>query len=317
MKRFLILGGTRFAGKALVEDLVSDGYDVTVLSRNPTGCPAGAKQIIEEREKGLKKIQGSSFEVCFDFIGYNAQAPIEVCESINIKVYVLISTTWLPYYFSITADKPVSGIERFHGKHILNETKNYLKGKAVAEQSVNKLRKRKIDATSVRIPIMLGRNDHTDRLNFYRARLADGAGVILVNRGQNQVQVVWHRDVAKVLKEWILMSDPAERSVWELLPLKSLSVREFITELGYSNGYPLKFFSANYIKIDKHVDGYLDLEPLWRERNQNVTKANLFYHANLDPTPFSHWFKTLESVPEISDKFLRRRECDFIRLLSS
>ena len=65
------MGGTRFAGKALVEDLVSCGYKVTVISRNTTGCPAGAEQIIEEREKGLKKIQGSDFDVCFDFIGYN------------------------------------------------------------------------------------------------------------------------------------------------------------------------------------------------------------------------------------------------------
>ena len=316
MKHFLIMGGTRFAGKALVEDLVSSGYKVTVISRNKTGCPAGAEQIIEEREKGLKKIQGTGFDVCFDFIGYNYQAPIEVFEYTNIKLYILISTAWLPIYFSIAADKPLSGDERFKGKHILDKTKNYLKGKAAAEQSVNELRKRKINATSVRIPIMLGRNDHTGRLNFYRERLADGKGIILVNRGENQVQIVWHQDVAKVLKEWILFNDPAERSVWELLP-ESISLREFITELAISGGYPLKLFSADHINIKNHLSTYLEFEPLWREENQDITESNLFDQLNLKPTPLSHWFQTLESVTEISDRFLRNCEYEFITSFSS
>ena len=87
MKSILIMGGTRFAGKALVEELASSGFKVTVISRNKTRCPAGVEQIIEEREQGLKKIDGADFDVCFDFIGYNYQAPIEVVENINIKLY--------------------------------------------------------------------------------------------------------------------------------------------------------------------------------------------------------------------------------------
>lgn len=46
--RFIITGGTGLIGRALASNLVSDGLDVIILSRNPalaTGLPAGIRVI--------------------------------------------------------------------------------------------------------------------------------------------------------------------------------------------------------------------------------------------------------------------------------
>jgi NAD(P)-dependent dehydrogenase (short-subunit alcohol dehydrogenase family) len=45
----LVLGGTRFFGKTLVEQLVSAGHAVTVLSRGKLPPPAGAKHLVADR----------------------------------------------------------------------------------------------------------------------------------------------------------------------------------------------------------------------------------------------------------------------------
>ena len=39
--RLLVLGGTRFVGRAVVQDALDRGWDVTALHRGVTGHPAG------------------------------------------------------------------------------------------------------------------------------------------------------------------------------------------------------------------------------------------------------------------------------------
>ena len=43
MKNILVLGGTRFFGRKLVDLLVEDGHKVTILTRGQSGNPFGDK----------------------------------------------------------------------------------------------------------------------------------------------------------------------------------------------------------------------------------------------------------------------------------
>jgi nucleoside-diphosphate-sugar epimerase len=41
MKNILVLGGTRFFGRKLVELLIDDGHHVSILTRGQSGSPFG------------------------------------------------------------------------------------------------------------------------------------------------------------------------------------------------------------------------------------------------------------------------------------
>lgn len=65
MKRVLVLGGTRFFGKKLVELLFNSGYEVTILTRGNLENPFGNKvqHIVADRsyKEALRNGIGETF----------------------------------------------------------------------------------------------------------------------------------------------------------------------------------------------------------------------------------------------------------------
>ncbi|WP_320668445.1 NAD-dependent epimerase/dehydratase family protein [Prochlorococcus sp. MIT 1307] len=67
----LVLGGTRFVGKALVSLLSSKGYELTLFTRGSRPCPKQFEHIKGDRttDEGLKLLQGRRFDVIIDTSG--------------------------------------------------------------------------------------------------------------------------------------------------------------------------------------------------------------------------------------------------------
>jgi nucleoside-diphosphate-sugar epimerase len=69
--KILVMGGTRFVGKPLVAQLLSEGHELTLFTRGKNPVPAGVEHLCGDRStaEGLTALQGRSFDVIVDSSG--------------------------------------------------------------------------------------------------------------------------------------------------------------------------------------------------------------------------------------------------------
>jgi 2'-hydroxyisoflavone reductase len=93
----LVLGGSVFLGKAMVNEALAAGASVTVFNRGISGtAPAGVEQVIGDRssEADLAQLDGRRFDLVLDTCGY---VPAVVAKSASLLArsadhYVFVST---------------------------------------------------------------------------------------------------------------------------------------------------------------------------------------------------------------------------------
>lgn len=291
----LVLGGTRLLGRVLVEKLLLEGHNVTVLSRHV--CPSeGVVSICKEKTQGLKYLYGRKFDLTLDFIAYDGESTKEVYENIEPGVYVLISSAW------------VSNSKMFKVAY------EYLSGKTEAEYVT--LNKRKLDkkSTVLRLPIFWDKRDHTKRLEFYCQRVSDGLPVILVDGGNNLAQISWTEDIADAMILWIKNNLPKESSVWEAIPNKGVKVKNIIKSIARGRKTKPKFIDISKEVLSKKIPRYLSKEPLWQEEALSITNNNLFLVTGFKPTPQLKWIEKIagETLTPLQLSDLRLSEKIFL-----
>lgn len=282
--QILVLGGTRFTGRALVECLLDAGHRVTIGSRRPQAAPAGAATIAGERAHILDQLGDRVFEATIDFICYTADGPHQVYDAIDPGAYICVSSTWVPRL-------------QAHRVPLLQATECYLAGKKGAEDAVANLRDAGHDATVLRLPVILGAGDHTARLDFYRRRLRRKQPLIVIDGGHNLAQITWKDDAARVIARWLERGDGARHRVWEALADDGAAVRTIIADIAAAEGVTPHLLTVSSTDLARELPSYLDDEPLWREAPVPRTRANLFDVTGIAPTPRGDWLAELAGTP--------------------
>ena len=85
MKKVLVLGGTRFFGRKLVELLLADGHDVTIVTRGKLANPFGdtVKHVIVDRrdtDAFSKAFEGEYYDIVYDNICYSPNEAKAFCD---------------------------------------------------------------------------------------------------------------------------------------------------------------------------------------------------------------------------------------------
>ena len=284
--KILIIGGTRFLGKLVVFELRKLGHELTVISRRKLDYDPQIRYIKGERSGVLDSLNGESFDLVLDFICYSADALDDVKRNIKAANYVLISSTWVPKLWSgITATELVNG--SYSQSNLLPDvTLGYLNGKLSAEQSLVTLKSHIENFAALRLPIILGSEDHTGRTDFYVTRICDGKPIILVNGGENIAQVAALESLASAIALWSTTIDLGKELIWEGLPHDRRSVRDIIVDIAKSIGTEPQFVSVDEDDLREKLPKYLEKEPLWRESALSITEANIFTAIKLKPKPF-------------------------------
>ncbi len=312
--KVLFLGGTRFTGLKLAEYMAYSGHDVVVASRRVLDSDAPMTSILGERSKLLEKLHGKNFDVVFDFIAYNGADVLAANECINIRKYILISTTWLPRFFGFkhaATEIPENG--SIFTEDLPKITQKYLTGKASAESAVHKIRKFGRKATIVRFPVMTGSGDHTKRLHFYRSRFLDGNGIIVVDDYNHDVQIATNLDLARALQIWIERHDVMKAPIWDALPPEHISWKKFLMLLAEPTNITQSLFVSSRDVIYANLPEYLEVEPLWREKKIPLSDFNIFLHTEVKVTPYRNWIAKLEPIDgSACDKKLRKQELELI-----
>ena len=315
--KILVLGGTRFLGREIVRLLSETGYvDLTVISRKRLTGIKTIQFLQEEKTAGLRNLQGNYYDIVLDFIAYDIDSVKSVLNLIKFRKYIVVSTCWLNKL------NPSKGMDEFItdiDQEALNAmpivTKNYLLGKNSLEMF---LRKNLADSqlSILRLPIVLGKDDHTGRLAFYVYRVLDEKGLILINGGSNLCQIAFVDSLATIILEYLKNCLHLEGSLFEALPKDLISPKELITVIGSAIEKPVKFksYSSEYLK--SHLPDYLEEEPLWREDIFVSTSRNLFNLFDMEFPLIQEWVRgeSMEICKSISDKSgsTRKREMEFI-----
>jgi nucleoside-diphosphate-sugar epimerase len=171
VKKVLVLGGTRFFGKHLVEALLQAGHDVTIATRGITEDSFGSavKRLIVDREdeKQLaERLEDKSYDIVYDNLCYSSNAAKIICEVLQGKTKKYIMTSSMAVY------EPAIGLleENFNPYEYAityggRNDFNYSEGKRLAEAVL--FQQATFPVVAVRFPVVIGENDYTKRLQFY------------------------------------------------------------------------------------------------------------------------------------------------------
>jgi nucleoside-diphosphate-sugar epimerase len=173
MRKILILGGTRFFGKRLVERLLQDsGNDVTILTRGETSDPFGDRiqriQVDRSEPDALAEAIGvTSWDVVYDNICFS---PDEADQARRIfdgktKRYILTSSLSVYDFSEEALTEEIFDPERYPIQYGGAQDFTYKEAKRIAEAIL--IQQATFPVVAVRFPIVLGTDDYTRRLHFH------------------------------------------------------------------------------------------------------------------------------------------------------
>jgi 2'-hydroxyisoflavone reductase len=196
----LIIGGTRFLGRHLVDSALSRGHQITLFNRgksNPT-LFHDLETISGDRENALHKLAGRHFDAVIDTCGYLPRIVRLSAQALkdNVGSYVFISSISAYADFSqigITENSPLATMPDETVEEITGETYGPLK--VLCEQAVEAEFPGR--ALIIRPGLIVGPHDPTDRFTYWPVRVAHGGEVIAPEKPETPVQVIDGRDLAE------------------------------------------------------------------------------------------------------------------------
>jgi 2'-hydroxyisoflavone reductase len=198
--RLLVLGGTAFAGRHLVELAIERGHDVTLFNRGQTGADLfpTAQRVLGQRSGDLEGLRGRRFDAVVDTSGY---LPADVERSAGLLAgavgrYLFVSSR------SVYADHSVPGMDEDAPLAALPPgaprdevtAESYGPLKALCERAVSAAFPDR--AVILRPGLIVGPHDPTGRFTYWPRRLAAGGDVLAPAPPEQPVQLIDARDLA-------------------------------------------------------------------------------------------------------------------------
>ncbi len=200
--KILVLGGTSFVGRAMVEEALARGDELTLFSRGRTGTelfPDTARLVGDRASGDYASLHGSDWDAVLDVSGYVPRHVAQAADALagSTGRYLFISTGAVydgrsGELLDETAPRrePELGTEEVDGR-----TYGPLKV-ACEDEALSRYGDR---ATLVRPGIVAGPHDQTDRFTWWARRAARGGTIPLPGRPDQPVQVIDSRDLARLV----------------------------------------------------------------------------------------------------------------------
>jgi nucleoside-diphosphate-sugar epimerase len=197
--RVLVLGGTRFVGRHIVEALLRGGHEVTLFHRGVTGSDlfAEVEHVHGDRDVSLDGLAGRRFDAVVDTYAYFPRQVEAAADALGetTEHYVLISSISVfrepvtpgadesAPFWELAGPEPTS----------IDSSEAYGALKALCEQTAERRMPGRVLA--VRPGLVVGPHDYTDRFTYWPRRIGRG-GVVLAAEADQPVQLIDARDLA-------------------------------------------------------------------------------------------------------------------------
>jgi len=196
----LILGGTGFIGPHQVRYAMYRGHEVTIFNRGRTAPDLfpGVEALIGDRDGQLGALEGRTWDAVIDNSGY---VPRHVRDSVallsdNVGRYLFTSTGSV-YDFDqdeLTEDSGLLPIEDPESEDV---NRYYGPLKILCENAVTDVFKER--GTVLRLHVVAGPGDTTDRFTYWPVRIDHGGEIIAPGSQHTPVQYIDVRDLAEFM----------------------------------------------------------------------------------------------------------------------
>lgn len=327
--KLLVIGGTEFVGRHVVEAALAAGHEVTLFNRgrtNPRLFPE-VEHLHGDREtiEGLGILQGRSWHAVLDTCAYVPRVARMSAERLagSAEHYTFISTCSVyPDERTTGLDEtaPLAGSDDPESEEVTGESYGPLK--ALCEREVQRVFADR--ALVIRPGYIVGPHDPTDRFTYWPRRAARG-GEMLVPALDYRMQVIDVRD----LGEWcVRLIEGRVSDVFNAVgPLDELTLGEVIAAAAHHSGSDIQPVEADVGWLLAHgVDD--DQFPLWHPRTEeagvmafSVSKAvaaGLSYRTIQQTVADTlAWDATLPEERELAAGMTPEREAPLLEALRS
>ena len=201
--KLLIIGGTMFVGRHLVEAALAQGHEVTLFNRgqhNPDLFPE-VEKLRGNRDSELDALKGRTWDVVVDTCGYVPRIVRQSAELLadSVGLYVFISTISVYSDYSqvgMDENAPLGTLEDPTVEEVTGP--NYGPLKVLCEQAVEEALPGR--ALIIRPGFIIGPHDPSDRFTYWPYRVSQGGTMLAPNPPSQPMQFIDARDLA----EWTL-----------------------------------------------------------------------------------------------------------------
>lgn len=198
----LVMGGTRFVGKPLVQRLLAAGHALTLFTRGNKPAPAGVEHLVGDRStaEGLQQLEGRHFDVIVDSSGRTLADSRAVVERTGAPSHRFVYVSSAGVYadselWPLDEDSPTDPASRHAGKA---ETEAWLRSQGIA-------------FTSFRPTYIVGPGNYNPVESWFFDRIVHDQPVPLPGDGSTITQLGHVSDLAAAMARCIEVDAAANR----------------------------------------------------------------------------------------------------------
>ena len=325
--KILVIGGTIFVGRHIVQAALNRGHEVTLFNRGNANSELfpNAEKLFGDRTSDMDALRGRTWDAVIDTCGYvprivqkSVEALISACNQ-----YVYISSG------SVYKDKSKKGISEndevlvprdFDAEEMTGETYGELKAgcEMVVRQAFGE------NSLIIRPGLVVGPHDSTDRFTYWPVRIVAGGKVIAPGQPYRQVQFIDARDLAEFT---ILLIERKTDGVYNAIgPDCALTMSQLLAECKRVSACNAEFiWMSDEELLSRGVGEWMDF-PLWireggeesgflyRDNSKGISAGLKFRPLNETIIDTLQWWQKERLGSELKAGISREREAELLAL---
>ena len=197
--RILVLGGTKFLGRAFVEAALARGHELTLFNRGETnaGLFPEVEKLRGDRSGDLSALAGRVFDAILDPSGYVpavVRASAELLRDSGHYIFVSSGSVYADFSVGPDEESPIAELGDASADELATDFSNYGALKALCEQAVQDVFGER--SLIVRPGLIVGPHDPTGRFTYWAHRLERGGEILAPGPPERRAQFVDVRDLA-------------------------------------------------------------------------------------------------------------------------
>lgn len=281
--KLLVLGGTRFVGRAIVETALAAGHDVTLFNRgsNRDIFPDVARIAGDRDSDDIAKIGEQEWDVVVDVSAYHPRQVRSAVRALREQRphHVFISTV------SVYADPVPHGSDESAMLIEVDESiprsdpRAYGGLKVLCERA---MRDATEHLTVLRPTVVIGPHDPTDRFTWWVQRVVRGGRISVPERVEQPVQLVDAEDLAAFA---VLAAEQRVRGTFNVTaPTELLTLRDMIGVIAGAAGVSVELETASSADYPLYLGGEPEDDGVFMLSNEKARRAGLGLRPLADST---------------------------------
>ena len=234
----LVIGGSRFIGLALVQRLLMDGHRITLVNRGRTADQFGTRvsRVIGDRSDPQtlqRAVARREFDAAIDVISFRGEDTQTAIEKLAGRIGHFIHISTASVYLIRERLLAPFREDDFAGRlapksEATSSSWTYAYHKRRCEVALaHAWESDQFPYTALRLPMVVGPGDYTERAQSYLERLLDGGPIILPDGGLNSWGFLWVADVAETIAANLMNANAFGRA-YNLAGREIVALKQFV-----------------------------------------------------------------------------------------